>query len=327
MIDFSHKLNSFYSAHVRLTQRAKTDLREKRDRNEERVKKGLIDAERPRPIEFIKQGSFRHGTLVQPPQGHASDKYDIDEGIVFEREERGSARNARKWVADAISSQGRNLDVQIKPRCVRVTYSNGVQCDFPVLSYRKGILLSGIYELSDGDEWVATDPHHIAKWVDDRVQNSSIDKSGHYQLRKMIRLTKYFAKVQAKTNKKKAPSGLILTSLVIEAYRDHESRDDLAFVEILDYLSDIDPDEDVLADGDVVSKFADRSRLDFLKSMSCEALEKFENSSCENALNFIFQHTFFEEDSEESATKSDAFSEGAAYFKKMGDDHRPWRTE
>ena len=321
MNNFSSKLNSFYNSHVRLTTTAKKELREKRDRNERRIKNGLKEAKKSQPIKFIKQGSFKHGTLVQPPQNSASDKYDIDEAVVFNEEDCGGPKTTRQWVADAISSQDSNLTVEVLPRCVRVTYANGVQCDFPVMSYREGVLWGRTYELSNGSEWIETDPHHIAKWVDDKVSLSSVDSSGHYQLRKMIRLAKYFAKTQAKAHDRKALSGLAVTSLTIHGYADHLGRDDLAFVNLLKYFSNIDTSASVKADHAVISKPNDQSRLLFLKNQATAALKKFDDGSEENALNFIFQHTFFKKDDKD---KKSLLRAGVASLSSQDAGYKPW---
>ena len=46
------------------------------------MRKGLEDAEKPAPIEFVKQGSYAMKTMVQDPDND----YDIDDGVYFEKD-------------------------------------------------------------------------------------------------------------------------------------------------------------------------------------------------------------------------------------------------
>ena len=56
-------------------------MRDRRDANRKRIKKGIDDGKKPRSIEFVPQGSYAMKTMVQDPDNH----YDIDDGIYFDK--------------------------------------------------------------------------------------------------------------------------------------------------------------------------------------------------------------------------------------------------
>lgn len=80
-------------------------MRDRRNSNRKRVKKGLKDAGKPAPLELVSQGSYAMKTMVWNPELD----YDIDDGIYFRKEDlvgpRGgemSPRQARETVRDAV---------------------------------------------------------------------------------------------------------------------------------------------------------------------------------------------------------------------------------
>src|SRR5688572_3586565 len=90
---------------VTLPQSDRTAMRDRRNANRDRLKKGLQEKGMPAPREFKSQGSYAMKTMVQ----HPNNAYDIDDGIYFDKEvlvtERGAevtALQARQMVRDAI---------------------------------------------------------------------------------------------------------------------------------------------------------------------------------------------------------------------------------
>src|SRR5690606_31751012 len=110
---------------------------------------------------------YAQKTMVQPPEADQESRYDIDLGMVFDEAEAAAPRTTRGWVRDAIARKASNLKNEplIKKKCVRVIYADGYQCDFPVFR-RRWTGTRWAYELSDGDEWVSSDPAAINKWID-----------------------------------------------------------------------------------------------------------------------------------------------------------------
>ncbi|MGF1614280.1 MAG: cyclic GMP-AMP synthase DncV-like nucleotidyltransferase [Gammaproteobacteria bacterium] len=238
MYDYSKKVSEFHKDHVRLTNDERSDMRKRRETNLQRVHDGLAELEKPEVVETINQGGYAQKTMTQPPEADGESRYDIDLGVVFEEEDALGARTTRNWVRDAIAKKATKMKYapETKKKCVRVVYADGYQCDFPVFR-RKWKETGWTYELSSGDEWVASDPRSMNTWVDLQVSTKSPEQEGSYQLRRIIRLLKFFCKVHAHRTGLKYPSGLVATALAVECYSAQEGRDDLAFRETLRALS------------------------------------------------------------------------------------------
>src|SRR5206468_12100727 len=134
--------------------------------NLERVEHGLDELDKPGFVETINQGGYPQKTMTQPPEADQESRYDIDLGVVFEADDAAGPRTTRGWVRDAIARKATNMknEPESKKKCVRVIYSAGYQCDFPV--FRRRANQSGwSYELSSGDEWVASDPQSMNVWI------------------------------------------------------------------------------------------------------------------------------------------------------------------
>lgn len=138
MYDCSEELVSFHDDLVTLPQAERTAMRDRRDANRKRIKNGLEDNEKPKPIEFVPQGSYAMKTMVQDPDN----TYDIDDGIYFDKPDligpRGgtmSALDARQMVRDAVDDGSFKEKPEVLPNCVRVHYDAGYHVDIPV--YRR----------------------------------------------------------------------------------------------------------------------------------------------------------------------------------------------
>ena len=57
--------------------------------------------------------------------------------------------------------------------------------------------IGGKYELSSGDEWEGSDPAAMNKWIETQVAAKSPETSGSYQLRRIIRMGKFYSKTHA----------------------------------------------------------------------------------------------------------------------------------
>ena len=105
MFDCSKDVLGHHNDEVTLPKEEQDNMRERRNANRERLKKGLKKGEKPTPLEFVSQGSYAMRTMTQHPEKD----YDIDDGVYFKKEdlvgERGaemSALQARQMVRDAI---------------------------------------------------------------------------------------------------------------------------------------------------------------------------------------------------------------------------------
>lgn len=304
MYDYSKKVSDFHEDHVRLTDDERSDMRRRRETNLKRIHDGLAELDKPEVAETINQGGYAQKTMTQPPEADDESRYDIDLGVVFEEDDALGPRTTRNWVRDAIAKKATNMkhEPESKKKCVRVIYADGYQCDFPVFQ-RKWKETGWTYELSSGDEWVASDPRSMNKWVNVQVSEKSPELTGSYQLRRVIRLVKFFCKVHAHRVSKKYPSGLVATALAIECYSAHNGRDDLSLRETLRALSNRSQYSPVYANGFQVSDDKDVDRIQRLideAKVSVEYLDGLDGEGvttkdARKAWKKVFRHSFFEE--------------------------------
>ncbi len=315
MYDFSKRISKFHRDHVRLTNGQRADMRRRRQTNLERIEKGLEETNKPPLAETINQGGYAQKTMTQPPENDEESRYDIDLGVVFEEADAAGPRTSRNWVRDAIARKATNLknNPETKKKCVRVVYANGYQCDFPVFR-RKWSGVGWKYELSSGDEWVGSDPAAMNKWIDTTVSAKSPEISRSYQLRRIIRLGKFFSKTHSSRLNRKFPGGLVATALFIEAYSPVDGRDNEAFRETLRALSNRSKFSTVYANGIQVSDDKDIDRIGRLIDQAKESVKELDKLDAEDATDTdankvwktVFRHSFFEEETKEAANGASA---------------------
>lgn len=345
MYDFSKRLGVFHDEHVRLTNTQRSDMRDRRETNFKRICDGLAELKKPALVDTINQGGYAQKTMVQPPEGDEETRFDIDMGVVFDEVDAIGALTTRNWVKDAVAKKATNMknDPECKPKCVRVTYADGYQCDFPVFR-RKENGTEWKYELSAGSDWVASDPASMNKWIEKQIIDASPDSKGGYQLRRIIRFVKYLAKVRAYHSSKKYPGGLLASALAIECYYASSDRDDISLRETLRAIGNRSNSLPVFADGIQISDDKDSSRIsrfidDALKM--AEALDKLDKADADDTdartvWRKVFRHSFFDETSLEtkSATSAgineaeilDRMREEAAARNSIGQRSSPWST-
>ena len=299
-------IRDFQFEHVALTAAEKKDMENKRELNLSRAQRGLEANNKPAIVKTINQGGKAMDTMTHQPEGDTASRYDIDMGVVFEEDDAIGALTTRRWIADAISEAAPNSmvnDPEVKPKCVRVTYSNGYQCDFPV--FRR--IASGDtyrYQVSIGSDWVDSDPGAVNKWFRNAVKENSPETDGDYQLRRIVRLAKYFAKVRVLKTGKKFPAGLLVTALVVNNYVPVGNRDDESFYKTLIAIRDsLRWSKQVSIDGMLITDSKDAVRLDRL----VDAIEKVKadlkrvvdeddltNQQVFKAWKRVFSHSYFD---------------------------------
>lgn len=239
MFDCHKQLKAFHDDRVALTEDMKDGMRARRTANEERLERGLEKAECPQPLKFVKQGSYAMHTMVQSEY----DASDIDDGVVFAKEDLVGARggeftptDAKKMVRDAIDDGSFNTRPEVRTNCVRVFYKDGFTLDMPV--YREAV--SGdetIYELASS-EWKRSDPEGVTNWFNGQVITKSPDETNGRQMRRIVKLLKSWAKSRSSWN---LPSGFILSKLTDEVYYKDMSlldRDDKALLQVMERILD-----------------------------------------------------------------------------------------
>ncbi|MCZ4297504.1 cyclic GMP-AMP synthase DncV-like nucleotidyltransferase [Henriciella marina] len=309
MYDFSTQLRNFHDGYVRLSNTQRSDMRDRRQKNLNRLESGLSDLSKPEIVDVINQGGYAQKTMVQPPEGDEDSRYDIDLGVVFEEADAAGPRTTRNWVRDAISkkSTGMKNDPESKPKCVRVVYADGYQCDFPV--FRRSASFAGYtYELSAGDDWITSDPASMNKWIEREVAQRSPEAGGGYQLRRIIRYLKYLAKAHAYSSSTKYPGGLLVTAIAIECYRPEDGRDDIALRETLRAVANKSQYSPVYADGIQISDDKDVARLMRLidkASTLVQRLDELDKDDSDDqkaraSWKKVFKHSYFDEPSIET---------------------------
>ena len=312
MFDFSEKIDEFHKNYVRLSLAQQSDMKRRREANLSRLRSGLETLGKPKIVEVINQGGYAMKTMVQPPKGDVDSRYDIDMGVVFEGGEALTPVTTKNWVSDALACKASNMlaSPENKPKCVRVVYSDGYQCDFPVF---RRIISGGSYnyELAVNDQWIESDPAAMNRWFNEKVRELSPECSSSYQLRRVVRLLKYFAKVHGFRRGEKFPAGLVATALVVEEYVPVEGRDDESIYRTLLNLSERPVDRPVMANNLQISDDKDIPRIQRFvheANIAVAALSAVENSvdavAVESAWHDVFQHSYFDFCDKSLETKS-----------------------
>jgi hypothetical protein len=243
MFNCSDDVLSYHNDEATLPQSERTAMRDRRNANRDRLKKGLKDGKKPAPREFVKQGSYAMKTMTQ----HPSKDYDIDDGVYFDKSvlvgERGaemSALQARQMVRNAIDDDSFNTAPEVRTNCVRVYYEAGYHVDLPV--YRrvttKDILGNETYyyELASSD-WKRSDARDVTEWFETQNTTLSPDTDNGRQLRRIVRQIKKFARSRDSW-KGQILSGFGITKLVTECYRRDAVREDTALYETMKAIRD-----------------------------------------------------------------------------------------
>lgn len=276
MKDCSKDVLAYHDEEVTLPQSERTNMRDRRDANRERLKKSLKDDEKPSPDKFIKQGSYAMLTMVQDPDND----YDIDDGVYFTQAAlKGpnggdkTARDARQMVCDALQHSGFNTPPEVRKNCVRVFYAGGYHVDMPVYRIRES---DGDYELASGSEWVHSRAADVEDWFNKANKEKSPDYSNGRQFRRIVRMLKKFAKSRASW-KDRITSGFAITVLAEECYVANSAREDMALRDIMRAMYnrlvfDLEVKHPVTS-GATVTKGADDSKMKFFRDKLKEALD------------------------------------------------------
>jgi hypothetical protein len=281
MINCSDDVLSYHNDAVTLPQSERTAMRKRRDANRDRLKNGLEKNKNPQPIMYCKQGSYAMLTMMQ----HADNKYDIDDGIYFQKDElvgsngaEMSALDARKMVRDAVDDGSFAKPPEVLKNCVRIFYAAGYHVDMPVYRRRIERDLFGndneIFELASS-EWKRSDARLVTDWFNAENQKQSPDDTNGRQLRRITRFIKNFAQSRSSWEDQIA-SGFAITKLVTECYKADANREDVALRNTMTAIRDrlnasllvkhpTTPDE-------TISNGGDDPKLRFLREKLDEAL-------------------------------------------------------
>ena len=292
MYQCSKEIKSYHGDKVTLPDKERTKMRVRRNSNRTRLKNGLEKNDDPAPIGQRTQGSYAMRTMIQS----AGNKYDIDDGVYFQREDLEGANGAdksalatRQMVRDALDDGSFAKEPKLKKNCVRVYYQEGYHVDVPV--YR-------VWEEEDdwGDvhryqelasaDWKDSDPLKVTEWFNDAMHDQS-PPDDQTQFRRIVRMIKKFSNSRD-TWVSQSPSGLTISKLVEEKYAPSSGDDEQALhqtmksiKERLDWdLSVEHPvvDENLAEDDDPKTRFLHQKLAENLKH-----LEILDNDDCTKA--------------------------------------------
>lgn len=301
MFNCNKEMNDFFNNEVALSKSEQDEMRQRRNANRNRLKKGLEKNNKPLPLEHVPQGSYAMHTMVKDK----NNDYDIDDGAVFNKDDLVGAQGAemsaldtRKMVRDALDDGSFEKPPEVKTNCVRVYYKAGYHVDVPV--YRR--LDDGPLELASTD-WKGSSPTEVTDWYNDAVIAKSPDDKNGRQMRRITRLLKSY-KQSRDSWKQLMPSGFEVSVLVDESYVADSGRDDVSLYETMraielrleDDLEVEHPTRDeMLTDG------PDDANTRQLKEKLAEALDNLEvlfDSDCTRidalrAWNCVFKHEYW----------------------------------
>lgn len=237
MYDCAKDVLSYHNCEVTLLRPQRTEMRDRRNANRDRLMTRMKSEGKPLPKEFIKQGSYAMLTMVQEPDND----YDIDDGVYFTqvsvKDEDGkdmSPRDARRMVCNVLKDGRFNKQPKVMKNCVRIFYEEGYHVDMPVYRIREH---DQQYELASGDEWVLSRAAYVEEWFDYVNQAKSPDEKNGRQFRRVVRFSKKFARSRDSW-KSQIASGFTITKLVEECYVADASREDVALRETMKRMHD-----------------------------------------------------------------------------------------
>ncbi len=230
-IDCNSEMTNFHRENVTLGVKQQNQMRVNRNAGRTRLENGLNEAGKPQPKEVHSQGSYQMRTMVQDDKND----YDIDDGAYFAsgdlKDDKGNALTplaARERVCDALKWDGRlKKEAKVKRNCVRQDYAEGHHIDIPVyriVTTKNGAQEVTHYELASGDDWVESDARGVTSWYNGKVGTLNAGESDGSRMRRVTKLTKKFARRQ--NWKLKTTSGICITKLVVDNFKDSTDRDD-----------------------------------------------------------------------------------------------------
>lgn len=243
MYDLATEILAFHDREVKLDDQARANLASVRDTNLNRVRDGLRDQSKPVFKSWRNQGGYAMDTVVNDPTGESD--HDIDVALIFHKDDLpAGALAARQRVRDALLKRAGQFleEPEARTNAVTVWYADGYHLDFAV--YRRSTNGTGqpVHEHASTD-WVGRDPDEVSLWFNDAIAhkspidelNAGAPKVRKYQLRRIVRLVKWFCRSRSSWN---LPGGMIVSALVVECYRSDRDRDDVSLYLTLSALKD-----------------------------------------------------------------------------------------
>lgn len=226
MIDCAKDVRAYHNRDVTLPKTEQDKMRDRRNANRNRLRKGLANAGKPAPFEFVKQGSYAMKTMIRD----SDNDYDIDDGVYFRKDDlvgkRGAeitSLQARQMVRDAVDDGKFKRAPEVRSNCVRVLYEAGYHVDLPV--YRRVVISTILgddihYELAASSGWKRSDARDVSDWYEDERAKSADGQ----RLRRINRDLKKYARSR-QSWRTGILSGFGISVLVAERFRHHDRED------------------------------------------------------------------------------------------------------
>ena len=245
MFDMDSELQKFYEGHVRLGRKRRDNLAKIRDTNLNRLRSGLDALGQKHGVRYgyFKEARNQGGYAMHTLNQHVHDEYDLDAALIFRAEDLpDDPVAARRLVCSAFKEKPGNFQRSAVARtnAVTVWYTNGPHLDFAIYRQRQTVWGQAIIEHSGGTEWTPRDPEATTRWFKERTDTLSPIKGAYSattvepgQLRRVVRFLKFFCRSRVNWD---LPGGMITTALVVECYRYHMTRDDVALYDTMNGL-------------------------------------------------------------------------------------------
>lgn len=226
MFDCSKDVRAYHDQEVTLPKSEQDAMRDRRNTNRTRLRNGLDKAGKPKPIEFVKQGSYAMKTMCRDPDND----YDIDDGVYFheidlvgDRGAEMTSLQARWMVRDAIDDGRFKRAPEVRPNCVRVFYEKGYHVDLPV--YRRVVAETMFgeevhYELAASSGWKRSDARDVSDWY----EAQRVASADGIQLRRINRDLKKYVRSRLSW-RGSLLSGFGISMLTIEKFRANDRED------------------------------------------------------------------------------------------------------
>ena len=226
MFDCSKDIRAYHDQEVTLPKVEQDQMRDRRNANRDRLRKGLKKADKTEPNEFVAQGSYAMKTMVRD----SDNDYDIDDGVYFHKEDlvgpRGAemtSLQARQMVRDAVDDERFNQEPEVRSNCIRVYYKAGYHVDLPV--YRRVVISTDSgdevhYELAASSGWKRSDARDVTAWYEDEREKSADGT----QLRRINRDLKKYARSRHSW-RTGILSGFGISVLVTERFQQNDRED------------------------------------------------------------------------------------------------------
>ena len=307
MFNCAKDVRAYHDQNINLPRAEQDQMRDRRNANRNRLRKGLAKADKPAPLEFVKQGSYAMKTMIRDPDND----YDIDDGVYFRTEDlvgdRGAemtSLQARRMVRDAVDDGKFKLAPEVRSNCVRVLYKPGYHVDLPV--YRR-VVTPGFfgdlihYELAAGSGWKRSDARDVSKWY----ENERASSADGQQLRRINRSLKKYARSR-QSWRAGILSGFGISVLVAERFRNHDREDCALYNTMIAIRDRLVWDLQVahpVTPGDYITNGVDDARARSFRDKlagAIEALQPLFSADCTRAQALkcwdkVFATTFFSE--------------------------------